>query len=1095
MRMNRLRHFLVLVFALLGVVRLQGQYISRSEPVPYNCPSVCASGRLILKIPQIQNLPNGAVIQAELSNASGSFASGTQILTSNSYSTNQGATWTPGVYNFSNNINDLFMEIIIPGATPPGNGYTIRMRSSSGYVANDLFQCSSSNTITITPFVPPLPGVAAGTPGNNQWFGHVYTWIATTGATLNTPALVNAQSFFLPANYKGHVIYNPLSFDVNFTNTGGIPGTANNGTSISCGDNYSQNFSMRLLRTENFTPGFYQFSIQGDDGIRFSLDGGLTWVLSAWQEQTYASSFRSTNAAFPNGICLSGPTDLVIEYFQRPADARMTFSVTPLGALNIGTPTDLSLCAGDNGSFSVGAPAAGLNYQWFVSTDNGNSFQAISNTGVYTGSTASTLSLTAVPGSFDGYQYYCEISGSCGNPLNTDTVSLTVASTPQITLQPQDAAYCAGQDIVFTAQVNGSGLFYQWLLSTDGGNTFTVLSNSALYSGVNTPQLTLTNPPASVTGYLFRLQVTGCGGGITSAVVEILPAAPLVLNAQPQNLSVCSGLPGSLSVSATGATAYQWQIDNGAGFINLTDNAAQGFQNTQTANLNVVSANLSPGVYSVRCLVSGGCSGDVASNTATISIIESLSIFNETGDQTACDGGSAGFSINASGAGITFQWQVSTDGGVTFNNLSNAAPYAQVNTDFLVINPVTAALDGAVYRCVVTGDCNSPLNSTPATLNIESAPTINIQPADAEACEGGSATFSAGGNGNGIWQWEISTDGGITFSPLSDGNGISGSTSSSLSLSNIPLSLNGAIFRVSFEACGAAVNSQAASLSLLPGVLINNFSASPPVCEGESAQFSVSASNATSYQWEINTGNGFAPLNNGNGVLGANTAVLSLDPVGNQFHTALFRCVVSGVCGEVSSTSASLFVNSLPAFIKQPDDLSVCSGSTLQLEARSSGEGISYAWQLKDENGEFVPLEEGGIFSGSNSPVLTIQAVNEANGLVLQCAISGCGSTLLSDTAKINILENDPVYIPNAFTPDEDQVNPEFKIYTAGNPTFTAMIYNRWGELLFEWKDKTLGWDGNYLNAPVSDGVYVYRVQVETACESRTYMGTLSLFR
>jgi gliding motility-associated-like protein len=126
---------------------------------------------------------------------------------------------------------------------------------------------------------------------------------------------------------------------------------------------------------------------------------------------------------------------------------------------------------------------------------------------------------------------------------------------------------------------------------------------------------------------------------------------------------------------------------------------------------------------------------------------------------------------------------------------------------------------------------------------------------------------------------------------------------------------------------------------------------------------------------------------------------------------------------------------------------------------------------------------------------LTIQAVNEANGLVLQCAISGCGSTLLSDTAKINILENDPVYIPNAFTPDEDQVNPEFKIYTAGNPKFTAMIYNRWGELLFEWKDKALGWDGSYLNTPVADGVYVYRVQVETACESRTYMGTLSLFR
>ena len=1086
---------LIWVLGQLISVEASAQYISRSEPVPFNCPSVCASGRLILKIPQIQNLPNGAIIQAELSNAAGSFASGTQILTSNSYSTNQGASWTPGVYTFSNNINDLYFEIIIPGATPPGNGYTIRMRASNGYIANDLFQCSSSNSITITPFVPPLPGVPAGTAGNNQWFGHVYTWTPTTGGMLNTPALVNAQSFFLPANYQGHVIYNPLSFDVNFTNTGGVPGTANNGTSISCGNNFSQNFSMRLRRTENFAPGFYQFSIQGDDGIRFSVDGGATWLLSAWQEQTYASSLRSTNAAFPNGICLSGPTDLVIEYFQRPADARMTFTATPLGALNIGTPTDLALCAGENGSFSVGAAAAGLVYQWFVSTDNGNSFQALSNTANYSGSGTSTLSLTNVPASFDGNLYYCEISGSCGNPLNSDTVSLEVTSSLTITLQPQDATYCAGQDIVFTVQANGSELLFQWLVSTDGGNTFNVINNSTLYSGVNTPQLTLTNPPASVTGYVFRLQITGCGGGITSDEVEILPAAPLVLNTQPQNLTVCSGVPAALSVSATGATAYQWQIDEGAGFVNLVENPALGYQNTQTASLSILTANLNPGVYVFQCVVSGGCSGDVISNAATVTIIESLTIVNETGDQTVCDGGTAGFSLNADGAGINFQWQISTDGGLTYVDLTEGAPYSQVNSNSLVINPATAALDGAFFRCEITGDCNSPLLSTPAELNIEGAASIAGQPEDVEACAGESVGFSASGNGNGTWQWEMSTDGGLTYSPLSDGNGISGSSTANLSLSGLGAGLNGALFRAEFESCGTSVFTASAVLTLLPEASITGFSAPPSVCEGESAQFSVTAINASAYQWEINTGSGFSALNDGSGVSGSSTPVLSLNPVSSSFHTALFRCVVTGVCGNVSSNAASLFVNNLPAFIQQPDDVSVCSGSSLQLEARSSGEGISYRWQLREESGEFVELDEGGLFSGTDRPVLTIQAVVEANGLVLQCAISGCGSTLLSDTAKINILENDPVYIPNAFTPDEDQVNPEFKIYTAGNPQFTAMIYNRWGELLFEWKDKELGWDGNYLNAPVSDGVYVYRVQVETQCESRTYMGTLSLFR
>jgi gliding motility-associated-like protein len=74
-------------------------------------------------------------------------------------------------------------------------------------------------------------------------------------------------------------------------------------------------------------------------------------------------------------------------------------------------------------------------------------------------------------------------------------------------------------------------------------------------------------------------------------------------------------------------------------------------------------------------------------------------------------------------------------------------------------------------------------------------------------------------------------------------------------------------------------------------------------------------------------------------------------------------------------------------------------------------------------------------------------------------------------------------------------VNPEFKIYTTGNPEFDATIYNRWGEELFRWDNAENGWNGRYLNADVPDGVYVYRVKVKTACEDRTYMGTLSLFR
>jgi gliding motility-associated-like protein len=72
----------------------------------------------------------------------------------------------------------------------------------------------------------------------------------------------------------------------------------------------------------------------------------------------------------------------------------------------------------------------------------------------------------------------------------------------------------------------------------------------------------------------------------------------------------------------------------------------------------------------------------------------------------------------------------------------------------------------------------------------------------------------------------------------------------------------------------------------------------------------------------------------------------------------------------------------------------------------------------------------------------------------------------------------DQFHFPNAFTPDGDGLNDEFK--AIGQPdnltSFRIMIFNRWGQMVFETKDITHSWDGTYKNQAAPAGTYVYRI-------------------
>jgi hypothetical protein len=80
-------------------------------------------------------------------------------------------------------------------------------------------------------------------------------------------------------------------------------------------------------------------------------------------------------------------------------------------------------------------------------------------------------------------------------------------------------------------------------------------------------------------------------------------------------------------------------------------------------------------------------------------------------------GGTAMFTVAASGPATSFQWQIATNGGATWNNLSNGAPYSGVTTTTLTVSGATLALNDARYRCVAANVAGSA-TSNAATLTV-----------------------------------------------------------------------------------------------------------------------------------------------------------------------------------------------------------------------------------------------------------------------------------------------------------------------------------------------------------------------------------------
>ncbi|MFM8591294.1 MAG: T9SS type A sorting domain-containing protein, partial [Sphingomonadales bacterium] len=294
----------------------------------------------------------------------------------------------------------------------------------------------------------------------------------------------------------------------------------------------------------------------------------------------------------------------------------------------------------------------------------------------------------------------------------------------------------------------------------------------------------------------YNITVTGTttGAPTRTAVLSFTVSAGNgpAITTQPANQTACVGSNATFTVAASGT--YQWQLNTGSGFANITG--------ATSASLAVNGVTTAQNGHAYRCIVTGQC-GSTTSSSATLTVNTLPAIVSNPANVAECTGSTVSFAVTASGTALTYQWQVSTDNGATYNNITGAT-----SATYSIASAVLSQ-NGNRFRCVVSGACTPSATSTAATLTLSAAPTITANPvATTVICERASTSFVVAATtpvGTLTYQWQASANGGTTWT------NISGATDATYNQTNVPATQNGYLFRAAVTtSCGTIFSTNVA---------------------------------------------------------------------------------------------------------------------------------------------------------------------------------------------------------------------------------------------------------------------------------------------
>lgn len=620
--------------------------------------------------------------------------------------------------------------------------------------------------------------------------------------------------------------------------------------------------------------------------------------------------------------------------------------------------------------------------------------------------------------------------------LNTNGSNFYIAVLDQDASALKYATFMGGMTSSYnhvdggTSRFDNQGRIYHAVCGACGGNDYGFTSTPGVWSP--------TNQSTNCNLACFKFELS---------TIEAIAAQPAPLICIPQSVFFDN--------NSQNANSFFWDFGDG---------------NTSSAYEPIHAYN-TPGIYTVL-LVAYDSTGCFTPDSVTVTVnIGSFTAGAIQPNSSICPGDS--YQLEAYG-GSTYSWSPAN----VLDNPSSPTPTATLFTT-------------TTFTVIVADSCGS--DTLQVTLDVN-APTISL-PNDTTICIGESVPIDATATGNIVWspgtflnttsgQSVIATpQNNITYTAtVTSANGCTAQDSIAIFVFNNPpvpqlIDSVALCFGTSMPLTAAGgstyfwypsnnligANNQTVQINPLQpqyyyvdvtnscgtetdsvwvSILTAQISAGNDtiVCPGRPAN--LWASGALYYEW--------SPSANGGSANGAQVSVLP------PFNTTY---MVIGTDAQGCQDSAYVQVNLFqPAFVSAGPDIFAVQGDIIQLTADPSGPG-AFLWTPPDE------------VSCSTCQSTAVHPNQNAIYSVYFTDQNGCTAQ-----SQVNIFFDPFFYVPNTFTPDGDMFNQYFRVIGGNYLEVEVFIYDRWGELIYQFTDLKDYWDGTYNFRPCQQGTYTWKL-------------------
>lgn len=385
--------------------------------------------------------------------------------------------------------------------------------------------------------------------------------------------------------------------------------------------------------------------------------------------------------------------------------------------------------------------------------------------------------------------------------------------------------------------------------------------------------------------------------------------------------------------------------------------------------------------------------------------------------------------------------EVCQDGNIQFTGSASPAGNLQWNWDLGNGNtstqqnpPAQIYSTSGNYVVTMTVNKNGCIDTVVHALTVNPKPVINASPKQKILCLGDSVVLSANGGGTYLWSPSVGLSNNSVGTPMA-------SPSSSVQ------------YNVQVTSDKGCVNNDSISITVAQPIHVQ-LPATADLCKGMSLQ--LQASGASTYQWI-----------NANGMSNTNIPNPTINPTTSTSYTVIgfdqYNCFKD-------TAMILVAVHDLP-FVNAGPDVEIAGGIPYQLNATASNDVVSWNWS------------PGNYLSCTTCAAPMVTPKMQTTYIVKVSNQWGC---IASDTIIVKLqCDMAHVFVPNAFTPNNDGKNDLFYIKGSGvNVIKYLRIFNRWGELVFEKTnfaidDASSAWDGKYNGQFVATGAYVYIAEME----------------